>query len=277
MKLDLSAAWDGAIKLIAANREVLLVLVGAFIFVPNLAVALFIPELDPFGSNAGETDPEAMIAAVQAAYAEYWWVVLIVSLIQFVGVIAILSVLGDSSRPTVGSAIQSALGLVLTFLIANILIGIIIGLILSVVVAIGALAGTAIGILLGLLFVPVALYLLVKFSLSSPVIAVEKEKNPVAALRRSWRLTKGNSLRLFFFYFLLMVAFVVLSMVLSLVFGLVFALLGESGALIGTAVFSGLLNALFALAAYAVLVSVHGQLTQGSAAVSVPSTHNGAE
>ena len=32
---------------------------------------------------------------------------------------------------------------------------------------------------------------------NAPVIAIEEVRNPIAAITRSWRLTKGNSLRIF--------------------------------------------------------------------------------
>ncbi len=44
MKLDLSAAWDGAMKMLAANREMVLVLAGVFFLVPYLAFSLFLPD-----------------------------------------------------------------------------------------------------------------------------------------------------------------------------------------------------------------------------------------
>ena len=40
--------------------------------------------------------------------------------------------------------------------------------------------------------------------------------NPIAALGRSWRLTKGNSLMLFLFYVLLVLAILVVSFVVTM-------------------------------------------------------------
>ena len=42
MKLDLSAAWDGAMTMIRANREVVTVLAGVFFLLPNLAFSLIL-------------------------------------------------------------------------------------------------------------------------------------------------------------------------------------------------------------------------------------------
>lgn len=140
-------------------------------------------------------------------------------------------------------------------------------------VALGAAIGSeGIAGLLGLLMLPVTLYLLVKFSMSSPAIAIERIMNPITALGRSWRLTKGNSFRLFLFYLLLVAAFTVLSMIATLVFGLVFALGGEHVALIGQALISSLINVGFACVAYAVLASLHRCLSGPAATATVPTT-----
>ena len=74
----------------------------------------------------------------------------------------------------------------------------------------------------------------------------------------SWTLTKGNSIRLFFFYLLLLVAFIIVSTVISLVLGLVFALAGEQ-AQFGQGIVSGLTNAVMIVVAICVLAAVHTQ------------------
>ncbi len=107
--------------------------------------------------------------------------------------------------------------------------------------------------------------------MSSPAIAIERVINPIAALGRSWRLTRGNSFRLFAFYLLLLIAFVIVSAIVSLIGGLLFALGGEHAALIGNSLVAGLINAGFACVAYAVLASLHKRLAAPSP--SVPVTH----
>ncbi|GMM93475.1 glycerophosphoryl diester phosphodiesterase membrane domain-containing protein [Qipengyuania sp. MTN3-11] len=267
MKLDLSAAWDGAIRMLTANREVLVVLGGVFFFLPYLATSLFLPEPETPTGGGGEPDFAAAMEAMQALYAEYWWVLLLLAVVQGIGLVAVLVVLGDASRPTVGQAIARGGKYLLPQIAAQLIIAaIMIGLML-LALAIGLAVSRAVASLLVIAFLPAMLYLVVKFSLAAPVIAIERTANPVAALRRSWRLTKGNSLRLLAFYLLLLVALVVLSMVLSLILGLAMALLGESAALIGSAVAMSLLNTLFALIAYAILASVHRQLSRSGASV----------
>ena len=129
--------------------------------------------------------------------------------------------------------------------------------------AIGALAGLQVlAVLGGIVAFVVTCYIVVKLSLVAPVIAIEGERNPVRALRRSWKLTRGQSFRLFLFYLLLLVAFMALSVVITLVLGLPFALAGEQAALLGEGVLSGLVNAVMVVVAVCVLAAVHTQLAR---------------
>src|SRR3546814_20607692 len=81
-----------------------------------------------------------------------------------------------------------------------------------------------------------AFYCAVKISLVGPAIALDRLLNPVAILARSWRLTKGNSLRLAVFYVLLIIAIGVVAILVTLVSGLVFADLGGEAETIGNGV-----------------------------------------
>lgn len=273
MKLDASAAWDGAIKMLAANREVVLILVGVFFFLPYLVFSLFLPDpMAEVAAGPNGPDMDAVSAAVAGFYGEYWWALVLLVVVQGIGVIALLAVLGDPGRPTVQDALARGVRFLPTQLAAQVLTGIVAMAPIVLGVAIGAATGSqAIAAVLILLAVPVTFYLVIKLSMSAPAIAVERLLNPLTALKRSWRLTKGNSFRLFFFYLLLLLAFVVASLVISLVFGLVFALGGEQMTLIGGAVAGSLVNAIFAVVAYAVLASIHTQLARQPA--SVPITH----
>jgi len=108
------------------------------------------------------------------------------------------------------------------------------------------------------------LYLFTKFMLVPPVFAIERVANPITALGRSWRLTKGNSVRLFFFVVLLAIALVVVGGVISMILGLIFALAGKEIALVGNAIVSGLVNGTFYVIFLAVLAAMHRQLSGGS-------------
>ncbi|MCB2050182.1 MAG: hypothetical protein KDE63_02020, partial [Novosphingobium sp.] len=83
----------------------------------------------------------------------------------------------------------------------------------------------------------------------------------------SWTLTKGNSLRLFWFYALVFIVFLVLLLAVSLVIGLlVSVILGEGpvGIVIEGAA-SGALGALMVVFFASILAAVHRQLAGPSA------------
>ena len=268
MKLDLSAAWDGAVRMLSRNKDTLLVLGGVFFFLPYLAFSLFVPEADTAAAMEGSNpDYDAAFAAVQGIYAEYWWALLLLAVVQSIGLISVLAVLGDPARPTVGAAIERGVKFLLPQIGAQLLTALAIFALVMIAVVAGVALGAGAAVLIALLVIPIVIYLVIKFSLAAPSIAIDRIANPLGALAQSWRLTKGNSLRLFAFYALLLVALIVVSTVLSLIVGLVLALLGEGAALIGGGIVMSVLNTIFALVAYAVLASVHRQLSGGGASV----------
>lgn len=275
MKLDLNAAWDQAIRLIGMNREVVLVLAGVFFFLPFVLFSLLIPMPD-FAAVAGPSgnNSTALMAAVEGFVREYWWALLLMTLVQIVGSIAVMAVLGDPSRPTVGGAISRGLRFLPTSVGAQLILSVILTVAIFLLLMIGALTRSgAVAATLGILSLPLILWIMTRFSLASPTIAIEESLNPVAAMRRSWKLTSGNGLRLAVFYLLLVIAFVVISQVIGLVVMVLAALPEEGFAEVIRALLSGLVSSVLILIGYAVLASVHRQLARAER-VSVPWTAN---
>lgn len=273
MKLDLNAAWDQAMRLIGMNREVVLVLAGIFFFLPSVLFTLLIPIPD-FAAVAGPAggDTTAIMAEAEGFVRQYWWAILLMTLVQIVGAVAVMAVLGDPSRPTVGGAISRGVRFVPTSVGAQLVLTALVTVAIFLMLMIGALTGSkAVAATMGLMSLPVILWLLTRFSLVSPTIAIEQVMNPVAAIRRSWHLTKGNGLRLAVFYLLLLIAFIVISQVIGLVVIALAALLEEDFAKIVEALLSGLVGSLLTLVGYAVLASVHRQFAR-SERVSVPTS-----
>jgi len=265
MTFDSNLAWKQATASIGANREVLLALAGVFFVLPSLAFALFFQQPQPV---AGQSEAK-MMAAMQAYYLSALPYLIPMALIQAAGTLAMLTLFTDRSRPTVGEAIrQGAVG-VLPYIAAQLLLGIGIGLAGGTVLALGAVTGVqAIAVIGVAAAVIAAVYAGIKTSLVGPIVAVERERNPVVALQRSWRLTKGNSVRIGLFYLLLLVAFVVVTSVVMMVVGLVLAAVaGPEGTRIGSAVVSSVLGAAMTLYFVAVMAAVHRQLAGRSADV----------
>lgn len=262
MKFDFDTAWKEAMALLKANLSLLAVIAGVFFFIPYAVIMVAIPDMDMF-ANMQPGDNEAAMAAVTELYGNYWWALLLLAIIQGIGLLAMLALLQRRASPTVGEALQVGSKSVLSYLGSQLLQTVLLVLIVAVALVPGAAIGSPVLAFLGGLIALVAVcYVLTKFSLVSPVIAIEGERNPITALKRSWRMTKGNSIRLFFFYLLLLVALVVISMVLSLLLSLVFALGGEQAAALGSAIVSGLSNALIIVLMTCILAAVHLQLSR---------------
>ena len=271
LNFDSSRAWRDAMALIQANREVLVAVAGVFFLLPGIASALFLTDYqNNLMANIGNS--AAMRQLMEGNVGKVTSFGLISLLLQSLGHMAMLALLTDRSRPTVGQAMGIAVRAFPT-LAATILIvfaGYLLGALIYAVFA-GVLGvATGIGMLtfvLILLLAGVMVYVMVKLSLTMPVIVIEKVLNPFAALTRSWRLTRGNSLRLFMFYLLLALIYLVIATVFSGGIMLVTTLAAGEGtlSLVIAALVSGLFGAAGSLVVTAILAAIHRQLAGPSA------------
>lgn len=263
-KLDLGRAWNEATALLAANKDVILIVAGVFFFLPNVISTLLLPSQDMFMAQmqglGDQPDPEDMMALMGDFFAQSWYIYLIAGLISAVGVLGLLALLTDAARPTVGEALRSGLKALLPYIAAQILLGLIMVAVPILLIGLGVAINPGVGVLLGFVGIILMVYIWIKFSLLSPVIGIEKVMNPITALSRSWHLTKGNSVRLLAFYILLVIAAMVIWLVIGLVLSL-FAVLGEQIGLFAMAIGSGLMSMGFTTVLLMVLAAVHRQLS----------------
>jgi len=258
MKLDTNLAWQQATAAIAANRDVLLALAGVFFLLPSLAFALFLPQPEPVPGQS----PEQMMAGQQAYLLSALPYMIPMGILQALGTLAMLTLFTDRTRPTVGEAIRQGAAGLLSYFGAQILLGLGVGVAGGLLLGIAAATGAKALVALSVIAVLVALvFVAIRTSLVSPVIAVEGERSPVAALKRSWALTSGNGGRMLLFFLLVVVAFVVVMLVLMGIVGVVLALVGGAGAAkIGGTVVSSALGAVMTVYFVAILAAVHRQL-----------------
>ncbi len=257
MKLDSNRAWKEASRNVSRNREAIVAVGGVFFLLPQLALALFFPQPEP---AVGMSEAQIM-ELVQAYYLATLPALLPMVFCQALGTVTLLTLLSHVARPTVGEALRHSLSGVLTYLGAQIVLGLAIGFGGGLVLSLLALGGGRALLVAGLLLVLVAVVAIVlRVSLSAAVVAIEGERNPMRALRRSWALTAGNGWRLFGFCALVFVAFLVIQMVVGIVVGIPLAMLGSSYAVqLGTALVSSLMNALMAVYLVAIVGAVHHQ------------------
>lgn len=258
MRFDSNLAWRTAHSAILANRDVLLAMAGTFFLLPRLAFTLLMP--DPPAAQ-GLSAAQSM-QAMEDFYARALPYILPMILFQAVGILGILTLFTDRSRPTVGQALQLGAKGVLPYVAAQILLA----------MAVAALGGGLIGGLaltkqpalaaLGMIVVMiVAIGAYIRLSLVGPVVAVDRVYNPWHALRRSWALTRGNGWRLFAFA-------VLVGLVMLVIMVAAISLAGALGALAGgpevartiSAVVSSTLTALVTLYVAGLLAAIHRQL-----------------
>ena len=271
MSFDSSRAWRDAMALIQANREVLAAVAGVFFLLPGIASALFLTDYqNNLMANIGNS--AAVRQLLEGNVGKVMSFGLISLLLQSVGHMAMLALLTDRTRPTVGQAIGIAVRAFPTLAATIVIVfaGYLLGALIYAVFA-GLLgAATGIGVLMFVLILLLAammVYVMVKLSLTMPVIVIEKVLNPFAALTRSWRLTRGNSLRLFLFYLLLALIYLVIATAFGGGIMLVTTLAAGEGtlSLVVAALVSGLFGAAASLAITAILAAIHRQLAGPSA------------
>lgn len=267
MRFDSNRAWQEATALVSANRDVLWALAGVFLVLPSFAVGILAPPPEP---PAG-IDRDGLMAMLSNYYDSAWPWLLGMAVCQVIGTLAMLALYTDRTRPTVGEALKLALRGALPVILAQLLAGM--GFVLAALIPIMLVALTGVQALATVVVAAclVALvYVMVRISLIAPVVMVEGERNPIAALRRSWDLTRGNAGRLTLFYALLLVGF---GIVILLVGGLADLLLRlvlgmELGTALGTLV-SAALQAVMAIFFMAVYAATHRQLARPEATAPV--------
>lgn len=256
-KLDSNAAWKEASGLIAANREVLFALAGVFFMLPSLLLSVVLgePAIDPAASG------EQIMAAMLEFYADGWWLILLAALVQIVGMLSVLTLMRDRRRPTVGEAIKAGFVEFPTYLAAQLLFVLVVGLGGGLLVGLAAAVLPALAAVMVLLLVAFLVFAAIRLILVAPVVAVDGERNPVAALRRSWRITRANFWRIFGFLVLAAILFLVAAAVIMILVGIVFALVSEGEVQrVLASVVSSALSALAVLYFLGILAAIHRQL-----------------
>lgn len=258
MRFDSNRAWREASASVSGNRDVLVALAGVFLLLPSLAFSLFVPQPTP----APGMSEEQMLALMSAYYTSALPLLIPMALVQAGGTLSILTLFTDRNRPTVGQAIRRGFVGVLPYIVAQILFGMALGLAAGLLLMVGSLTGVAaIAAVSVVLALALAIWAAIRISLVAPIVVVEGQRNPIAALLRSWSLTRGNVARLGVFYALVIVAFLVIMILVMAVVGVVLALIaGGEVTRVVAAVFSSALGAALTVYLVAILAAAHRQL-----------------
>lgn len=270
MRFDMSRAWTDAMGRIGGNREMMMVVAGVFFLLPSLLFYILYSDVQA----QAIADLQQLMAGKapsgsQEAPAGYGVVALALVLVQLVGSVTLTILLDDRQRPTVGEAIRSGFTNLPTLIGAGILVFLgmlVIALFGAVLVGLVGAIGTG---MVGMTLVGIPMLVLVAFfftrlSLLVPVVALEYQRNPIAALRRSWQLVKGNTMLLFLFFLLLGIVYSVISLLMlplmALLVGIIDGGLGMFLAGLVSSIVSAAANVVF----IAVVVAAHRQLSGSS-------------
>jgi hypothetical protein len=278
MNFDMNRTWSQAVALVRANFQLLAIVAGVFLLLPALAFYLLNPELVQVfaaGENVGQVD--ALVEGMMPQVLIYGLVVFVG---QLIGQAALVALVGRH-RPTVGEAIKlgarvlpTLVGALIVFVAGFYAVVLVLSLIVALLAVItgaatsaGAMAGFA-----SIAILVIELYLMIRCIVTLPVIVLEHERNPLKALRRSWRLTSAHAWKILGFVALLGIAYFVIVLLIMLVLGAVGLATGADpatrqigpGSAAGFAVVASAMGALVAMLASGILVSMHRQLAGAS-------------
>lgn len=269
MKFDSNRAWADAMAAVRANREVLLALGGVFFLLPTLLSTVFLTDLQTLMMESMSANkPQVLNRLMTDNMGLLLGFGLGGMVAQMIGYLSVTALIGGRGRPTVGESISGGLR-ALPSLFAVAIVGFlatVLGTVVFSLVVVGLFsaigAGTAGGVLAVVLLLVAVTYASVKFSLIVPVIVHEGLGNPIAAMARSWKLTRGNSLRLFGFYTLLMLGYFAIAVVSTfIVVGPVMLVLGQGNiATLIMGLVSGAIGAVASIILAAVVSETHDQL-----------------
>lgn len=239
MKLDYMQCWNGAMALLGAHKEAILAIAGVFIFLPTLLLAQYVaPPV-----VTGDEDSSALIALYSAYFNENAFAIMASNLVVGFGGLAIYFALVPSRNHTVAENLAAALKFFLIYVLASLLSGLII------------LPGL-------LLFIIPGLYFACRFVLIPVILADQQQRKPVELLKQSWSLTRDNGFSILFFLLIIMIVGAIVLNVLEAVTGVLVGLAtGGEGWMLILNLVSALVETVFQLVLYAVIVSIYIELT----------------
>lgn len=194
-KFDMGAAWEDSLVLLRSHSALTGAIAAVFLFLPTLAVSWFGPT--PIQPPAGAAFEQVM-ATMRANMVQAFPYQLFIAVISAIGGIGILRLWLSRSSTSVGEALLFAMAMVPTVIVIQLATGLML----------------AIGFLL--LIVP-GVYLWGRLAIIAPVVADQGVRNPLAAIREGWTMTKGNGWRIALFLFLVTLVIAIITLVAGII------------------------------------------------------------
>jgi hypothetical protein len=247
MKFSYSATWDDAVGLLRAHAPLIAALAGVFIFLPALLVGYFLPQPQP----AAGAEPGELFRLLGEYFSQNWHWLLIQSLVNSAGTLAILILVFARQGTSVGGAIAAAVLLLPFYFIASLLSAIMLG----------------IGFVL---FIVPCLYLFGRLATLAPVVVAENRRNPIEAIARSFAVTRGKGWAVLGLVLLVGIPGAIAMMVANMIFGFIFLAAGRQlGALLSLIVNSATATAL-SVVLILLYAAIYRALASSSEAAAAP-------
>lgn len=283
MKFSASKALSESFEILTGRFGPMVVISAIFTFVPAVIFMGYMTSVIPGFGDPNPQDPMAAFSMIGQFLGQMAIVFIVYLLIRTVGTLALTLAAGGRPGITIGDAIGEGvrsmlplLGVYMLLLVGYLVIAMVVALTVGLSVG-GALSGRdapGVGMGLTMLVMFLGLFALIiwlaaKLSLILPVIAIDKERNPINAISRSWSLTRGATLKIVLLYLLGAIAAFVISFIAGLAIGGLAAAdpasIGGPGFWISMSI-NMAISALIGMFFIALIVAIHRQLAGPSTA-----------
>jgi len=178
MTLDVTGVFADAWKMWKRDRELLLVVAGLFLFLPELVRAIYVPDLPaPTGSGGDAAALKSWLAALELWSSQYSLILIAIALAAMFGTLLVFTLYLDPRRPNVRVALVRALTLLPRYM----------GIILLLAFPLGFA-------LLTLWLMLPAIYAAGRLILVTPALVADRQNGVFGAITRSVSLTRGNGM-----------------------------------------------------------------------------------
>ena len=178
MTVDLTGAFADAWAMWKRDRELLLAIAGLFLFLPQLALLLLVPEapgMPPAGS--AEATIATWIDQTIAWYGDHGLALIAANLLALFGGVTVLVLYLGGARPDLKAALGMAAALLPRYILAGLL--------------------ALVPVMLGMILIVPGIYAQGRLMLVGPALVAERPLPAVDAIRRSINLTYRRGLAMF--------------------------------------------------------------------------------
>lgn len=175
MSFDMTGVLHDAWAMAKRDRDLLIGVAGVFLFVPQLVIAMFVPQPPAFPGMTDQAAVDAWLAKVELWSQSYSLLVVALAVTMLFGALTLFRLHLAADRPDVRGAMLGA--------VTQLPLYVLLALLVTMPISLGLL----------LLVLP-GIYVQSRLLLAAPAFVAEQPIGPIAAVRRSLALTRGKVL-----------------------------------------------------------------------------------